>query len=67
MENTKLRKIIVAVISVIVTICVIAYIVTLPRPSLEQPNWLAIGALLFMYWVLFINWLSKRKENNSKA
>jgi len=61
MENTKLRKIIVAVISVIVTICVIAYIVTLPRPSLEQPNWLAIGALLFMYWVLFINWLSKRK------
>jgi len=40
---------------------VIAYIVTLPRPSLEQPNWLAIGALLFMYWVLFINWLSKRK------
>ncbi len=61
MENAKLRKIIVAVISVIVTICVIAYIVTLPRPSLEQPNWLAIGALLFMYWVLFINWLSKRK------
>ena len=61
MENTKLRKIIVAVISVIVTICVIAYIVTLPRPNLEQPNWLAIGALLFMYWVLFINWLSKRK------
>jgi len=62
MENTKLRKIIVAVISVIVTICVIAYIVTLPRPSLEQPNWLAIGALLLMYWVLFINWLSKRKR-----
>lgn len=54
-------KIIVAIVSVIVTIFVIAYIATLPTPTLEEPNWIAIGALLFLYWILFINWLSKRK------
>ena len=55
-------KIIVAIVSVIVTICVIGYIVTLPKPILEEPNWIAIIALLFLYWVLFINWYSKRKK-----
>ena len=55
-------KIIVAIVSVIVTICVIGYIVTLPKPILEEPNWIAIIALLFLYWTLFINWYSKRKK-----
>jgi len=55
-------KIIVAIVSVIVTICVIGYIVTLPKPILEEPNWIAIIALLFLYWTLFINWYSKRKR-----
>jgi len=55
-------KIIVAIVSVIVTICVIGYIVTLPKPILEEPNWIAIIALLFLYWMLFINWHSKRKK-----
>ena len=55
-------KIIVAIVSVIVTICVIGYIVTLPKPILEEPNWIAIIALLFLYWMLFINWYSKRKR-----
>ena len=64
MVNTKLRKIFVAVILVIVTICVISYIGTLPRPK-EQPSWLAIGALLSIYSVYFINWLSKRKDSNA--
>jgi len=55
-------KIIVAIVSVIVTICVIGYIVTLPKPILEEPNWIVIIALLFLYWTLFINWYSKRKR-----
>jgi len=55
-------KIIVAIVSVIVTICVIGYIATLPKPILEEPNWIAIIALLFLYWTLFINWYSKRKR-----
>ncbi|RLI43309.1 hypothetical protein DRO69_09440 [Candidatus Bathyarchaeota archaeon] len=55
-------KIIVAIVSVIVTISVIGYIVTLPKPTLEEPNWIAIVALLFLYWMLFINWYSKRKR-----
>jgi len=59
MEKTR---IIVAIVSVIVTIFVIVYIVTLPKPSLEEPNWITILALLFLYWILFVNWYSKRKE-----
>jgi len=55
-------KIIIAIVSVVVTICVIGYIVTLPKPILEEPNWIAIIALLFLYWTLFINWYSKRKR-----
>ena len=55
-------EIAVAIISVIVTISVIGYIVTLPKSTLEEPNWIAIVALLFLYWMLFINWYSKRKR-----
>jgi len=59
MEKTGIT---VAIISVIVTISVIGYIVTLPKSTLEEPNWIAIVALLFLYWMLFINWHSKRKR-----
>jgi len=59
MEKTKIT---VAIISVIVIISVIGYIVTLPKSTLEEPNWIAIVALLFLYWMLFINWHSKRKR-----
>jgi len=59
MEKTEIT---VAIISVIVTISVIGYIVTLPKPTLEEPNWIAIVALLFLYWMLFINRHSKRKR-----
>ena len=62
MEKDKLRKIIVAVISVIVTIGVIAYLSTLPAKGdfFEQPYW--IGFLLFLYWIIFINWYAKHKK-----
>jgi len=56
MEKDKLRKIGVAVLSVIVTISVIAYLNTLPKPLFEKPHWISIVALLFMYWIIFINW-----------
>ena len=59
MEKTEIT---VAIISVIVTISVIGYIVTLPKSTLEEPNWIAIVALLFLYWMFFINWHSKRKR-----
>jgi len=59
MEKTKIT---VTIISVIVTISVIGYIVTLPKSTLEEPNWISIVALLFLYWMLFINWYSKRKR-----
>jgi len=61
MEKDKLRKIVVAVLSVIVTISVIAYLNTLPKPVFEKPYWISIVALLFLYWIYFINW-SKRKR-----
>jgi len=60
MEKDKLRKVIVGVISVIVTISVIAYLSTLPKP--EKPYWYYFGPLLFLYWVIFITWYSKRKK-----
>ncbi len=62
MEKDKLRKIVVAMLSVIVTISVIAYLNTLPKPVFEKPYWISIVALLFMYWIIFINWYSKRKR-----
>ncbi|MCD6483009.1 MAG: hypothetical protein J7K83_01940 [Candidatus Aenigmarchaeota archaeon] len=61
MEKDKLRKII-AVLSVIVTISVIAYLNTLLKPVFEKPYWISIVALLFMYWTIFINWYTKRKR-----
>jgi len=61
MEKDKLRKI-VAVLSVIVTISVIAYLNTLSKPVFEKPYWISIIALLFMYWTIFINWYTKRKR-----
>jgi len=62
MEKDKLRKIVVAVLSVIVTIGVIVYLNTLPKPVFEKPYWISIVALLFMYWIIFINWHAKRKR-----
>ena len=61
MEKNKLRKI-VAVLSVIVTISVIAYLNMLSKPVFEKPYWISIVALLFMYWTIFINWYTKRKR-----
>jgi len=61
MEKDKVRKIVVAVLSVIITISVIAYLSTLPKPVFEKPYWIGIVALLFLYWMYFINW-SKRKR-----
>ena len=62
MEKGKPRKIVVAVLSVIVTISVIAYLNTLPKPVFEKPHWISIIALLFLYWIIFINWYSKHKR-----
>ena len=62
MEKDKLRKIVVTVLSVIVTIGVIVYLNTLPKPLFEKPYWISIVALLFLYWIIFINWYSKRKR-----
>jgi len=62
MEKDKLRKIAVAVVSVIVTISAIAYLNTLPKPAFEKPYWTGIVALLFLYWIIFINWYAKRKR-----
>jgi len=62
MEKDKLRKIVVTVLSVIVTISVISYLITLPKPVFEKPYWISIVALLFMYWIIFINWYAKRKR-----
>jgi len=62
MEN-NLRKIILAVISVVVSISVTVYLTTLPEPILEKPYVLLFPvALLFLYWILLINWYSKRKR-----
>ena len=55
-------KITVGIVSVIVTISVIAYLVTLPRSALEEFNWVSIVALLFLYWIIFVNWYSKHKR-----
>ncbi len=55
-------KIIIGIVSVIVTIFVIAYLVTLPRSALEEFNWVSIIALLFLYWIIFVNWYSKHKR-----
>jgi len=60
MEKDKLRKVIVGVISVIVTISVIAYFSTLLKP--EKPYWYYFGPLLLLYWVIFITLYSKRKK-----
>ena len=59
MEKDKLRKIAVAMLSVIVIISVIAYLNTLPKPVFERPYWISIVALLFLYWIIFINWSRK--------
>jgi len=61
MEKSKLRKIILAVVSVIVTISVIAYLSTLPKPVSEK-SWYYFGGLLFLYWIIFINRYAKRKR-----
>jgi len=62
MEKDKLRKIVVAVLSVIVTISVIAYLNTLPKPVFEKPYWISIVALLFLYWMIFINWSERKRK-----
>ena len=62
MEKDKPRKIVVAILSVIVTISVIVYLNTLPKPVFEEPYWISIIALLFLYWIIFINWYSKRQR-----
>ena len=59
MEKIKITT---GIVSVIVTIFVIAYLVTLPRSALEEFNWLSIIALLFLYWIIFVNWYSKHKR-----
>jgi len=56
----NLRKITIAVISVVVTIGLLAYLTTLPEP--ENPYWYYFGPLLFLYWILFINWYAKHKK-----
>ena len=56
----NLRKITIAVISVVVTIGLLAYLTTLPEP--EKPYWYYFGPLLFLYWILFINWYVKHKK-----
>ena len=55
-------KITIGIVSVIVTIFVIAYLVTLPKSALEEFNWISIVALLFLYWIIFVNWYSKHKR-----
>ena len=60
MEKDKLRNIIVAVISIIVTISVIVYLTSLPKS--EKHYWYYFGPLLFLYWIIFINRYSKRKR-----
>ena len=62
MEKDKLRKIVVAVLSVIITISVIAYLNTLPKPVFEKPYWISIVALLFLYWIIFINWPERKRK-----
>jgi len=62
MDNDKLRKIVVAMLSVILTVSVIAYLNKLPKPVFEKPYWISIVALLFLYWIIFINWYSKHKR-----
>jgi len=62
MFDTTMKKIVVVMLSVIVTISVIAYLNTLPKPVFEKPYWISIVALLFLYWVIFIDWYSKRKK-----
>jgi len=62
MEKDKLRKIVVAVLSVIVTISVIAYLNTLPKPVFEKLYWISIVALLFLYWMIFINWSERKRK-----
>ena len=55
-------KITIGIVSAIVTIFVIAYLITLPRSVLEEFNWVSIVALLFLYWIIFVNWYSKHKR-----
>ncbi|RLG47284.1 MAG: hypothetical protein DRN92_03485 [Thermoproteota archaeon] len=55
-------KITIGIVSAIVTIFVIAYLMTLPRAVLEEFNWVSIVALLFLYWIIFVNWYSKHKR-----
>ena len=62
MEKDKLRKIVVTVLSVIVTISVIAYLNTLPKPVFEKPYWISIVALLFLCWIIFINWSERKRK-----
>jgi len=59
MEKLRLT---VGMVSVIVTIFVIAHLVTLPKSALEEFNWVSIVALLFLYWIIFVNWYSRRKR-----
>lgn len=56
----NLRKITIAVISVVVTTGLLAYLTTLPEP--ENPYWYYFGPLLFLYWIIFINWYVKHKK-----
>jgi len=60
MEKDKRRKIVVGGLSIIVTTGLIAYLTTLPEP--EKPYWYYFAPLLFLYWIIFIAWYSKRKR-----
>ncbi|RLF47895.1 MAG: hypothetical protein DRN20_05315 [Thermoplasmata archaeon] len=66
MEKTKLRKIILAIVSVVVTIGVIAYLSALPKPVSEK-SWYYFAGLLFLYWIIFINWYIKRKRKSPQS
>ena len=59
MGKDKLRKIIIYVISTIVSIGLL-YIITSYKP--EKPYWYYFIPLLFLYWIIFIAWDSKRKR-----
>ena len=61
MEKDKRRKIVLGVISIIVTIGLL-YFITLCKP--EKPYWYYFVPLLFLYWTIFIAWYSKHKRKN---
>ena len=65
MEKDELRRTIVAMLSITVTMSVIICLNKLPKPVFEKPYWISIVALLLLYWTIFINWYSKRKRERA--